>query len=69
MYTDGASAQGADLKYGLNYGGAAPQALQKDNRWPARGDLMFPAHLVLICRSEVTLRAYHLEVSPGREVR
>ncbi|CAL8469997.1 g9539 [Coccomyxa elongata] len=32
VYTDGASAQGADLKYGLNYGGAAPQALQKDNR-------------------------------------
>ncbi len=36
VYTDGASAQGADLKYGLNYGGAAPQALQKDNRWPAQ---------------------------------
>lgn len=35
MYTDGASAQGADLQYGLNFGGAAPQALQKHDRWAA----------------------------------
>ena len=32
VYTDGASAQGADLKYGLNYGGSAPQALQRNDR-------------------------------------